>query len=578
MISRTVAFLIANLLCAVAAFPQEDARITPLPRVSTRAVLNETADHAELRQQFRAASPRPEPVVHPVSAPPLRPNSLQRLPDLPEPEQMPFTSSEAFVAPPSSPLAQDELPPPNRQMQIEAVQAASLLDLEDVLRSVAEDYPLLLAALQERGITTGEVVAARAPFNTQVDAKSSSHPVGFYEYSYSDFQVTQPTWNAGNAYAGYMIGRGNFPVWYGNLATNKGGEFRIGYQQALLQGLAIDKRRADLLKAQIGRRAAEPQIYKARIDFLRIAAIGYWEWVAEGRKYVIADQILRTAKARDAQLQERARLEDIAPLDVVDNRRIVVDREARLIGSARRFQESAIRLSLFLRDRAGRPLVPEPNRLPRTFPSPELPSVERLGDDIQIALRNRPELRQLALKRQATSISLELAQNQVLPTLNAYAETSKDVGTEVDLGNKTPTVFESGVVGGIPIQRSAARGAIRTNQALLAQLTAETRWAEDKIATDVQSAMAALVAAYQQLEPARQGVQLNYQMENAERQKWLAGDSTLFLVNLRELATAEAASIEVDALANYQIAVANYRAALGLDGLNYTQATPFGNP
>jgi outer membrane protein TolC len=367
-------------------------------------------------------------------------------------------------------------------------------------------------------------------------------------------------------------------VWFGELDTNKGGEFRAGYEQSLLQGLAIDKRRADLIKAQIARRAAEPEIYKARIEFMRAAAISYWNWVAEGRKYVISSQILKTALERDKQLQLRANIEDISPIDVLDNRRIIYDRQARLIGNSRKFQESAIKLSLFFRDSNGIPAVPDTKRLPRVFPQPEPFRPDRLSEDIAIALRNRPELRELALKRESVNVSLQLARNQILPKLDAYTLASQDVGQEVDLGNKTPFVFEAGLQGGVPIQRSAARGAIRTNRALLAQLIAQTRWIEDKISTDVQAAMAALAAAVQQLEPARQAVQVTYKVEVAEREKWKAGDSSLFVVNLRELATADAAAVEVEALANYFVALADYRAALGVDGLNYQRVAPAADP
>lgn len=525
----------------------------------------------------RLPSVEQPPVVRPVpsgkdGARPALPQPRQ-LPALPSPEERPFTNLDAMIGP--TPQGQaEELPAPSRsQLKLEAVEGVQpLLSLDEVLRSVELEYPLLLAALQERGIASGELLSASGPFNFEIGAKSYTRALGFYEFSYNDLFVEQPTWNAGNLLAGYKIGRGFFPVWFGELDTNKGGEFRASYEQSLWQGLAIDKRRADLFKAQIARRAAEPAIYKARIDFMRAAASSYWNWVAEGRKYIIAEQILQTAMKRDEQLRLRAEIEDLSPIDALDNRRIVYDRQGRLIASGRRFQDASIKLSLFYRDRNGVPTIPETKRLPSTFPLPEVPQADRLGADIALAQRNRPELRELALKRQSTNVSLQLAQNQTLPKLDGYTLASQDVGEEVALGNKSPFVLEAGLQGGVPLQRSAARGAVRANQAILAQLAAQIRWAEDRISTDVQSAMAALVAAHAQLEPARKAVQATYRVEVAEREKWRAGDSSLFIVNLRELATAEAASVEVDALANYFIAFADYLAALGLDGLNYRRA------
>jgi|GEM_PF-4079170 len=56
-------------------------------------------------------------------------------------------------------------------------------------------------------------------------------------------------------------------------------------------------------------------------------------------------------------------------------------------------------------------------------------------------------------------------------------------------------------------------------------------------------------------------------MEVAERRKYALGDSNLFVLNLRELDTRDAASLEVDAIVAYFVSTAFYHAALGLDGL-----------
>jgi cobalt-zinc-cadmium efflux system outer membrane protein len=83
----------------------------------------------------------------------------------------------------------------------------------------------------------------------------------------------------------------------------------------------------------------------------------------------------------------------------------------------------------------------------------------------------------------------------------------------------------------------------------------------------LQDALSALQAAYQQLLPARESVQLTYQLEVAERKRYAVGASDLFVVNFRELQTADAAALEVVALADYFAALADYQAAVGLDGL-----------
>src|SRR5690606_8619923 len=106
----------------------------------------------------------------------------------------------------------------------------------------------------------------------------------------------------------------------------------------------------------------------------------------------------------------------------------------------------------------------------------------------------------------------------------------------------------SGLIGSVPLERSAAIGSARAAQASMAQVNAKTRWYQDKITAEVQDAVSALIATYSQLRPRREAVQLTYRMEVAERRKYELGDSNLFVLNLRELDTRDAAALEVDAL------------------------------
>ncbi len=497
-----------------------------------------------------------------------------RLPRLPPAEDLPFTDSHGFVQSPSS--MTNELPAPSRMPAPGSTELLAppspLLSLGDVLRSIEQDYPLLAAVFQERGIAAGELLAAEGPFNTKLIGEGKSVPLGFYQYTIGDMYLEKANWNGGKTFAGYRIGTGpTFPIWFGELETNTGGEFRAGFTQSLLQGLAIDKRRADFTKAQIARATAEPVIQGQRIAFLQAGAVSYWEWVGAGRKYVIAQQVLKEAMERDKILAERARVGDAAMIERTDNQRIVVDRQAKLIAAGRKFQEAAIKISLFYRDTVGLPLLPDPQQLPRAFPIPSTPDPTLLGRDVQVAFQWRPELRELTLKRQSISVDLNLARNQTLPQLDGYMKAAKDLGTETPPIDKTPFQLESGVVGSIPLERSAARGSTRAAQASLAQVNARARWYEDKITSEVQDAVSALVAAHGQLRPRRDAVQLTYQMEVAERRKYEVGDSSLFVLNLRELDTRDAASLEVDAIVAYFVATAEYQAALGLDGLRITE-------
>lgn len=80
---------------------------------------------------------------------------------------------------------------------------------------------------------------------------------------------------------------------------------------------------------------------------------------------------------------------------------------------------------------------------------------------------------------------------------------------------------------------------------------------------DVQDALSALRAAQAVLDVVTEEVAVARELEGLERDRFALGDSTQFLVNLRELASADAALREVRALADYQKALVGVSSATG---------------
>ena len=81
------------------------------------------------------------------------------------------------------------------------------------------------------------------------------------------------------------------------------------------------------------------------------------------------------------------------------------------------------------------------------------------------------------------------------------------------------------------------------------------RWAEDEIRADVQDALSALRTARDVLAVVSEELRVARELEALERERFALGDSTQFLVNLREVATADAALREVKARADQQKAL-----------------------
>lgn len=443
---------------------------------------------------------------------------------------------------------------------------SNVLQLSDVLESVEGYFPLLVAAYEERNIAEGKTLKAQGGFDPKFSGTANFEEEGFYQYDWLRTKLEQPTPFYGvTPFAGYKWGRGNIPTWFKDRLTDRGGEFSVGLLVPLLQDGPIDQRRADLSQAAIDRRLAEPKIQKERIKILQKAAETYWKWVAAGEKTAIARTLLEIALKRDAALAERVRLGDLAAIERVDNQRVIVSRRSKLIEAERAFQQAAIELQLFYRDASGAPILRDESALPAGFPEPRRVDRARVSADIDQAMDRRPEIEQLRLVFDRTEVDRQLARNRLLPRIDVVLEQSQDYGQDVETLDKSLGEFAARLQFEAPLLARKAQGELRIVEGRLSQLRRELQFARDRITADVQDAMSALSAAHEQVLAARESNRLARQVESAERRAFELGQSDILKLNLRELATADAAVAEVEALAAYYMAEAGYRAATAAD-------------
>lgn len=442
------------------------------------------------------------------------------------------------------------------------VEAVLPLTLERVLESVDRNYPSLLAALKEREIADAKRLSAEGEFDLKLKSQAIWDPIGYYINRRYDTYLEQPTPFYGATFAGgYRIGTGYYSSSdITKLETLSDGEWRGGFRLPLLRDGATDRRRTDLTVTSLGQRLASLSIEQQRIAIARAASKRYWDWVAAGRRYEIAKNLLKLAEVRNNQIKETVELGQLAPIELTDNERAILQRQGEVVASERILQQAAIELSLYYRDDTGEPKLPIVQQLPPAMPEPKPVDLSKIPQDIADALGRRPEVLALGAERDISQAEARLARNQLLPNLDVYFGYSRDRG----FGNKIlqPVEVETGVTLEIPLQRRKATGKLRAEQAKIEQINLKERLARDRVGADIRDAYSALQAAFDRLRMIRGEVQVAFKLEDAERARFELGDSTLFLVNLRELATADAALREVNAIADYHRFNADYVAAM----------------
>lgn len=321
----------------------------------------------------------------------------------------------------------------------------------------------------------------------------------------------------------------------------------------------IDKNRADLKKADIDRVLAELSIQRLRLEVVREATKRYWRWVAAGQEYKVNLSLLNIAKERVSQIYERVRLGDLPAIENTENDRVILQRESILISSERELQKSAIDLSLFLREKSGKLILPHNDSLPDSFPSyKNISNLDSL-QSIQIALKYRPEIKEYQSKREKISVDKQFEQNNLKPQIDLVVSASQDMGPGSPTRSKTE--IDATVVLNIPIQTNKQRGKIGSAEAKISQLDQEEQFAKDKVTTEVQDAISEVNASFQRVDFAKRELTLAEKLQVLEQDRFNLGDSTLLFVNIREQTRAEAAIRKVKALNDLFNAIANYQAA-----------------
>lgn len=469
------------------------------------------------------------------------------------------------VKPPAAPETQpaelpaipvEEIPSPSP--------AAADITLLDVVNSVRLHFPLVQAAAAQRTIASGEVLAAAGAFDHKLKAESYNTPLGFYETHRHAAGLERTTYYGSQVFAGYRIGRGSFEPWYKERETNEGGEFKAGFMTPLLQNRWTDPNRAELWRAQLETQRVEPEIAAQIIMFVRDGSATYWEWVAAGENFRITDGLLELANKRTKFLESQVKEGEKPKIDLVDNRRLIVSREAKQIDARRKLDQTAVKLSLFLRDAIGVPVVPNIGAPPE-FPAVDELAADAAERDILAAQVNRPELSELRLVRRQLDVALNQARNETWPELNAGLTGAQDVGEPASsLRDKSPFELETGLQFSVPLERRKAWGKIRQLQGKLAQLQAKTQFTSEKIGVEVAIARTALIAAAQRVKRTTESLELARRMQTAEGTVFEEGQSTLLNLNIREVQAADAATERIAAQFEYFLARADYLAALGL--------------
>lgn len=460
-------------------------------------------------------------------------------------------------------LAQGDASPPA---------AAAPTTLQQVLEASLRHLPRVLAA--ESAIRRREalVTAAEGSFDPRIDGTVGGRLSGYYDGHGTDSELLQnfPMMNA-RAFAGYRIGDGVFPVYEDSSETLSGGELRAGFGLSLWRDRDIDERRAAVQASRIDVLSQSQELNALKLDVLQTAYVAYARWLMAGRLHAAYADLLALAEARGVALATQVESGAAAEILQVENDQAILQRRGLLVDAQRQLDMAAQLLSLYLRDGNGDMLQPVYSTT-LDLPPESAALLERPEAELVAAvLAQRPELRSLELAREKSELDERLALNSMQPKVDLEYYASRDIGRGpvnlIGTDNVAKLSFS------VPLQTRTASGRAAAARAEMDRIEHTLRQLQDQLRLDIRQALLNLDATRELERLAREELEVSRVLAEAENQRFEAGISDFFLLNVRERQVGEAELKRLQAQLTHQVALAQfYAATMSIEGFGLSAA------
>ena len=372
-------------------------------------------------------------------------------------------------------------------------------------------------------------------------------------YSYEKADLAIPLWFGLTASAGIVRQDGErLPI-----EETVGRTGFAGLEWEVAQSILIDKRRAAIRMANLVKELSINDQQLALNDLLRESLHQYWDWVQAYQNWQTLEQAFQANDRRIQWIRQMIAVGEMAAIDSTEARaqwqyfRSQAD-QARL-----QWEQATLELSTFLwTSRQQTYLLPEnvqPDASALAFTVREEPGLPTL-DSLYLQLEQHPKLQQFRQQLKLLDIRRRLQFQDILPQVKLqYQRLGK--GFEV-WQHASSSVFDDnyryGVKLNFPLRMSSARGAYRSTRISIQQTELDQLQTVADLRAGLGRFYAAALTWNRQLDLLDDNQQQYEQLLRSEEVRLRNGESSLFIVNNREIRALDARLSLIKAKITYQ--------------------------
>ncbi len=433
------------------------------------------------------------------------------------------------------------------------VVAKTNVDWAFVLSNVHKHYPLILKQQEELNAARAETQSASGAFDSYISSKHDQRLSGFYDGVVTSVEAVKPM-SFLNSEVGLGLRKSDrrFPVYEGKNDTLDDGELFARMKLSLLQNRDIDQNRSNLRHKRIKEKIKSIELSQKQLEAQQKATITYWKWFYSLQNKRITNDLYDLALKRQDMFKKKFKAGDTSKLKLLENNQYILKRKALLESAKLEELNARIDLSLWLWNKKGEKLSHDDlNHLPdekiKIIPK------STIADNI---LENNPLIDILNNEITFQEINQEIGENKLQPKLDLTYDYSDDRGS----GSSTLKGAEHRVLLElkIPLERDLGKGKIASAKSKINAKKLELMYLKNQLKLYFIKYQAMMKTLINNHETYMAEVDLAKKLVIAERKQFDAGQSSLFMINIREEKQAESEIKAWKTLYEYYAALANF--------------------
>jgi outer membrane protein TolC len=412
---------------------------------------------------------------------------------------------------------------------------------EAFMLQVLEGHPLAKQAKLIPEFAQTYVLKARGGFDPKLAYDLSQKYYGdkMY-YSLSDAQLKVPTWYGLSVQTGLEQNRGVYldpqgltpqnGLWYGGLSAQLG------------NGLLIDERRAELQKANVYLQSSQLEQRLALNELVLEAGYAYWDWYLQFNAGQVLREALAVGAVRLDAMRQMAELGDRPVIDTVEAAIQYQTRAAALADQEAKLAVASAYLNRYLWQPDGTPLELDPATQPLSAATlvGQAPKPIYTGA-VDSMVAQHPYLGILDYKLDVLAIEKRYSQEQLKPQIELKYNFLNEPIQYNPLAQFSINDYKWGVSAQMPLFLRKERAAVQQTKLKIEQTTFERQDRMAELTAKMLSARAEYLNAQKQLVIFTENAASTKKLLAAELNLFETGESSLFMVNMRESAAFVAA-------------------------------------